>query len=112
MESVEKIREFLNPGSGYGSGDGSGYGSGDGYGYGYGDGSGLKAYAGAPVNCIDGIPTVITAVRGNVAKGFIVNGDLTTQACFIVKQDNFFAHGKNLHEAQQALRDKLFTGLF
>ena len=47
METLEdKIKRFLQIGSGYGYGDGSGSGyssgsgSGDGYGYGYGDGSG------------------------------------------------------------------------
>ena len=36
MEDVKKIKEFLDPGSGYGDG----YGSGSGYGSGYGSGSG------------------------------------------------------------------------
>ena len=37
--------------------------------------------------------------------------DLTTQPCFVVKQNNLFAHGKTLREASEALLEKLFDGL-
>ena len=40
MEDVKKIREFLDPGRGHGSGGGRGYGFGDGSGYGSGEGIG------------------------------------------------------------------------
>ena len=119
-------------GSGYGSGYGYGYGSGDGYGsgsgsgsgdgygdgYGYGSGSGsgsgdgygdgLIAFAGNAVYYIDGIATVIDRVKMNLAKGFIVNGDLTTSMCYIAKHDWLFAHGKSAKEALSALQSKLF----
>lgn len=104
-------------GSGYGSGSGSGYGygsgSGDGSGYGYGDGSGygIKSFNGEPVFRIDGVNTLIRSVRGNTAHGVIVNADLTLTPCYIVKQENVFAHGETLRGAMEALRDKLFEDM-
>ena len=106
-------------GSGYGSGDGDGdgygygYGYGDGYGYGYGDGdgSGIKSFNGEPVFRIDGVNTLIRSVRGNTAHGAIVNEDLTLTPCYIVKQENVFAHGETLRGAMEALRDKLFEDM-
>ena len=108
-------------GDGYGSGSGYGYGSGsgDGYGYGYGDGSGdgygsgsgIKSLCGEDVHMIDGVPTIITQVRGNVAKGKIVRGDMGTEAAYIVKGGSCFAHGRTLHEARAALEDKLFEDM-
>ena len=95
-------------GYGYGYGDGDGSGSGSGYGYGDGSGDGIKSFNGEAVYRIDGVNTLIRAVRGNVAKGAILCGDLTLTPCYIVKQDNVFAHGKTLREAMEALRDKLF----
>ena len=112
-------------GSGCGSGSGSGYGDGDGSGDGFGDGSGfgdgfgdgfgfgdgIKSFNGAPVYRIDGVNTLIRSVRGNTAHGAIVNEDLTLTPCYIVKQDNVFAHGKTLREAMEALREKLFEDM-
>ena len=100
-------------GDGYGSGCGSGSGSGSGYGYGYGcgDGYGIKSFNGEPVYRIDGVNTLIHSVRGNTAHGAILNGDLTLTPCYIVKQDNIFAHGETLREAMEALRDKLFEDM-
>ena len=46
-----------------------------------------------------------------MAKGEIVNSDLTTTPCFIVKQDGNFAHGGTLADAMSALRDKLFEDM-
>ena len=102
-------------GYGDGSGDGSGYGygdgSGDGYGDGYGDGDGIKRFNGETVYRIDGVNTLIRSVRGNTAHGAIVNNDLTTTPCYIVKQGDIFAHGETLREAMEALRDKLFEDM-
>lgn len=107
-------------GSGYGSGDGSGSGSGfgdgcgSGYGYGYGFGDGsrnIKTFNNRQVNRIDGIPTIITNLKGNIAKGFILNEDFTLSPCFVIKHDNLFAHGETLHEARQALESKLFDDM-
>jgi hypothetical protein len=98
-------------GSSDGSGSGSGYGSGDGSGDGDGDGDGIKKLRGLNVYIIDDIQTIITKLRNNVAKGFIVNNDLSLTPSYIVKQNNLFAHGKTLKEAISSLEDKLFDGL-
>ena len=102
-------------GSGYGSGsgDGSGYGDGDGDGDGYGDGFGsdIKLYCGKPVYIIDHIPTIITSVFANMAKGYILQSDLTLTPCYIAKQESYFAHGETLEEAIAAVTDKLFDGM-
>ncbi len=103
--------EGSGSGSGYGDGSGSGLGDGYGYGYGYGDGYGIKTFSNQQVNNIDNIPTIITNLKGNIAKGFILNNDFTLTPCFVVKHNSVFAHGETLHEAQQALERKLFDGM-
>jgi hypothetical protein len=118
----DKIKQFLNTGygdgSGYGSGDGDGYGygygSGSGDGSGYGDGSGdgygdgVKSVNGNTIYIVDNIPTIITNVKGNIAKGFIFQSDLSLTPCFIVKGNNQFSHGSTLHEAFESLQEKLY----
>ena len=112
-------------GSGYGSGCGNGYlcgdgdGSGNGYGFGSddgcGDGSGngfesrrgVKELNGDNVHLVDGIQTIIKSVHGNIAQGFILNSDLTLQPCYIVKEQNKFAHGDTLHDAFTSMQEKL-----
>ncbi len=93
-------------GDGFGSGFGSGDGDGEGDGYGYGDG--IKELNGDKVYSVDGLPTIIKSVRGNIAQGFILNKDLTLQSCYIVKEQNHFAHGETLHDAFIALQEKLY----
>ena len=135
MEEI-KILEFISSGDGDGGGYGDGYGysgcdggydgdgdgdgygygccggccggCGDGYGYGYGGGSGLKSINGKKVYIVDGTATTISHIHGNVAKGTIVNSDLTETPCYIVKEGRYFAHGNSLAEANAALQDKLF----
>jgi hypothetical protein len=100
-------------GSGSGSGYGDGYGSGSGYGdgYGYGYGYGIKSYNDMPVCVIDGVQTVIRNIFNCVAKGYILNDDLTLTKCFVAKYDPFFAHGKTVEEAFKALQDKRMANL-
>lgn len=118
-------------GSGYGGGDGAGYGSGygsscgfgEGFGYGCGygiiddsgsgsgDGAGLKSLNGQPVDMIDDVPTILTRIIGNAAKGFIVCVDLSLAPTFVCKQGNTFAHGETLHKAREALLEKLFDDM-
>lgn len=93
--------------AGYGDGNGSGAGSGAGDGFGIGDG-GIKELNGDNVHLIDGIQTIIKSVRGNIAQGFILKNDLTLQPCYIVKEQNYFAHGDTLHDAFTSLREKLY----
>ena len=97
-------------GSGCGSGYGSGYGSGSGDGYGDGDGYGIKEMNGDKVYVIDDVQTIIKSVRDNIAQGFILNNDLTLQPCYIVKEQNKFAHGDTLHDAFMSLQEKLYDG--
>ena len=117
MDSLT-VQEFLKvdfsgdgSGSGYGYGYGDGSGDGDGYGDGYCDGSGLKSLCGEPVYMIDGVPTIITGLRGSVAMGFIVMTDLSKRKTFVVKGGGKFAHGEDLHAAQAALEEKLFDDM-
>ena len=119
MTRAETVEAFLRvpfgPGSGYGPGSGSGYGSGDGYGDGSGSGYGAygftKSINGETVHMIDSVQTIIRSVHGNIARGAVLNLDLTTEPCYIAKQGNLFAHGRTLHEAMEALRDKLFDDM-
>ena len=122
----DRIKQFLSigygsgDGYGYGSGDGSGYGYGSGYGSGYGDGSGdgdgygsgygsgIKSINGNSIYVVDNIPTIITNVKGNIAKGFILQSDLSLTPSFIAKENNQFSHGNTLHEAFESLREKLY----
>lgn len=97
---------------GYGSGDGRGLGSGYGdcygSGYGFGSGYGVEKYNNMPVYLIDGIQTIITHVKENFANGYILNEDFTLIPCFIAKGNGYFAHGKTLREAREALQSKIF----
>ena len=112
MEAVntEKIKEFLDPGDGYGYGYGSGYGYGDGsgYGYGYGSGdgsgygSGIDELNGLSVHHVDSVQTVFYHIHGNVAKGAILREDLTLEHCFMLKRDK---------SGRRTFADHVFTGL-
>ena len=99
-------------GSGYGSGSGDGsgygYGCGSGYGSGDGDGSGIKVFNGDKVYLVDDIQTIFISIRGNVAKGYILQSDLQLKPCFIVKENNKFAHGDTLRDAFTSLQEKLY----
>lgn len=117
METLEtKIKNFLNLsygyGYGYGSSSSSGSGDGDGYGSGYGSssgyGSGVKEVNGDTVYIVDDVPTIIKSVRDNIAQGFILQRDFTLKPCYIVKEQNMFAHGDTLHDAFTALQEKLY----
>ena len=92
----------------YGSGYGSGYGDYDGSGFGDCYGSNLKSINGKKIYMIDGIAITISHIHGNIAKGTIINRDLTETPCYIVKEGKYFAHGKTLAEANAGLQDKLF----
>lgn len=98
-------------GSGSGEGSGSGSSEGSGEGEGWGSGEGVTQVDGKNVYWIDETPTLIHSIRGNVAHGAVLNGDLTLIPCYVVKQDNLFAHGETLREAMEALRDKLFEDM-
>lgn len=117
MEVLEFLKTSKNYGygSGYGggSGDGDGYGSGYSYGGsdGYDYGHGIKSINKKDVCLIDNIETILAKIKNNVARGFVLNKDLSQIPCYVVKKGNIFAHGKNLKEAKKALLDKIFKDL-
>lgn len=98
-------------GCGYGPGCGYGHGSGSGDGYDYGDGADIKFFCGSPVYLIDRIPTIITAVFGSYAKGYILGQCLTLTPCYIAKKESHVAHGETLSEAVAAVTEKAFDDM-
>ena len=105
-------------GNGYGNGDGDGNGYGYGYGYGDGDGDGngdgngdgygIKEINGHTIFSVDDVYTIFTSIRGNVAKGFILEKNTKLVPCYIVKENNKFAHGSTLRDAFTSLQEKLY----
>lgn len=95
--------------NGFGDGKGEGHGMQYSDGYGLDNGYGIAEIDGYKVYNIDYIPTIITAIHGNIAQGFILRRNTQFESCFIVKGNDQFAHGKTLHEAYEALQGKLFT---
>lgn len=77
-----------------------------GYGAGYGDG--IKEINGKEIYMVDDIPTIFKSIRNNIAKGFIVKNDLQFEPCYIVKENNQFAHGDTLKDAFMSLQEKLY----
>ena len=106
-------------GSGFGDGSGSGDGFGSGFGAGAGSGSGFGGGAGAdikffccsPVFLIDRIPTIITAIFGSYAKGYILKPSLTLTPCYIANKESHFAHGETLSKAVAAVEEKAFDDM-
>ena len=104
-------------GSGYGYGDGSGSGSGDGYGYGYGSGfgygdgsgDGITEINGMKVWKVDGVPTIITNIHGNIAEGYTLQRNVILVPCYIAKVGKYFAHGATAHQALQDAQEKYET---
>ena len=100
-------------GCGDGDGCGNGYGDGGGNGYGYGNGCGngngrgIKGFNGKVVHEIDGLETIITSVHKGIAKGFILQADMTLKPCYIAKGNNMFAHGDTIKEAVISLENKV-----
>lgn len=103
--------DFAGDGDGYGDGSGSGSGYGSGSGSGDGSGDGLKSLNGQAVDMIDNVPTILTRIIGDAAKGFIIRADLSLAPTFVCKQGNAFAHGETLHKAREALLEKLFDDM-
>lgn len=109
---MEKVEKFLDVCYGYGSGYGSGSGHGYGSGYGYGSGDGIAKYNGCVVSVIDGLQTIVDRVyKGASARGRILNSDLTTTPCWVVKGNNLFAHGETLKAACAALQAKILDNM-
>ena len=73
--------------------------------------NGVSSFNGQIVYMIDSVATIIKSVRNNIAKGFILNRDLTLTPCYVAKGQNKFAHGKTIKEAVEALREKIFEDM-
>jgi hypothetical protein len=54
---------------------------------------------------------IIAKVCDNMAYGYIVHDDLTTEKCFVAKSGRLFAHGRTAREASKALEAKIFATL-
>lgn len=85
-------------------GSGSLYCTGSGKGY----GDGIKEINGKEIYMVDNIPTIFKSIRNNIAKDFIVKNDLQFEPCYIVKENNQFAHGFTLKDAFMSLQEKLY----
>jgi len=104
-----------------GSGYGSGYGSNGSYGY----GSGVSCDSGNistsfkkvfelnkdDVYLIDGILTIINKVRNNIALCNIVEDDLQLTKSFVIRDKNYYSHGKTIKEAFENLQEKINNNL-
>jgi hypothetical protein len=128
-------------GYGNGNGYGDGYGDGDGYGNGYGDGDGdgygdeekfvftekanlflgysnnkkvkLNKLFGRQVVYIDELPCYVNSIKGNIALVSVIDVDdnYSLTDMFVIKNNNMFAHGKTIKDAQNALINKIFAFL-
>ena len=76
--------------------------------YFYGDG--VLNLDGRSVYMINGVPTIITVVSGDYAKGYILNDDLTVSPCYVVKEGRYFAHGSTLADAVRRVLEKWQNG--
>lgn len=76
-----------------------------------GNGNGIKNINGHNVYNVDDTPTIFTHIRGNVAKGYILEHNVIFKPCYIVKGNGYFAHGETLQEAQDALEEKIFDDM-
>ena len=81
-------------------------GNGNGYGYGYGNGK--SEFEGHKLYLVDRVPTAITAIKGNFAKGFMLQRNVIRKPCFIAKGGGKFAHGDTLRDAFFSLQEKLY----
>lgn len=102
----DKVARFLELKDGFGYG----YGYGSGYGSGYGQ-QPVKTFCGKDLHWIDGVPTIIDRVHGNIAQGRILLRNMTTKKCYIARNDRYFAHGDTVREALEALISKEFDGM-
>ena len=71
---------------------------------------GHKKINGKTLHVIDGIPTAIEHIDGDVAKGYALNCNAYLTPCYVIKWHGRFAHGATLREARAALEEKVFKG--
>ena len=92
---IEEISEFFQY-----NGDGRGGGN----------GNGIKQINNMPVIKIDEVPTAIKRIKGNLIKGYTFSS-LRLIPCYVVKQDDYFAHGRTFREAMHALQEKILLNM-
>lgn len=113
--SCDSSSDGSSSGKGFGCGCFCGSGddddSGRGCGLGFGCDNGIKKYCGNDVYLVDGVQTIITSIIKGIAKGFILNSDLTLDKCFVVKSHNKFAHGVTIQKAMEDLQNKIFEDM-
>ncbi len=71
----------------------------------------MKMFNDMTIYKIDSVETIITNIKGNLAKGFILQRDLTLTPCFVVKGSGYFAHGETVKAAREALQEKIFENM-
>ena len=71
----------------------------------------ITRFNGEPVYYIDGMPTVLKSVHGDIAHGYTVGDDLTTTECYVARGRGYFAHGKTAREAAEGLERKIVSGM-
>ena len=108
-------------GSGWGWADGCGCGDGSGYGFGFcfgdgsgdgcGDGSGIQEFEHKKVHLIDGVQTIIERIKDPFAVGYILHSDFTLEPCWVMKGNGYFAHGKTIKKAREALMEKILANM-
>lgn len=79
---------------------------GEGHACGYGDIKNINRF---DVYNIDNIPTIFTHIRGNIAKGYLLERNTILKPYYIVRAKGYFAHGETLSEAQSALEVKVIA---
>ncbi len=88
-------------------GSGTGYGnavkgsSGNGWDRGIVKDDTILEFNGYKVYTIDSLATIIYSVKENIARGAILNPDLTTTDCYLARVENYFAHGTTVKQAFQ-----------
>lgn len=58
---------------------------------------------------VDGVPTIITNIHGNIAEGYTLQRNVILVPCYIAKVGNCFAHGTTAHQALQDAQEKYET---
>lgn len=71
----------------------------------------ITRFNGEPVYYIDGMPTVLKSVHGDLAHGYTIGDDLTTTECYVARGHGYFAHGKTARDATSSLECKILSGM-
>lgn len=66
----------------------------------------VMQYQDDDVYSVDGIMTIITNVKSNYARGFVINDDMTLSKTYLARIENCFAHGRTLKEAFDSATSK------